>query len=132
MISISTMITALSVVIAIISAAIAAITLQRNKEKDTKVETKEIVEVHAGLQSQIDILSNTIAPRLDTIDDGIRDLKAENRSTRAEFATLKDQIHEEMRSIHDEANHALELAEAAHRRLDRIGAEPDKQTKKEE
>ncbi len=132
MIDISTIITAVSVVVAIASFAVAAITLSGNRTKDVKLETREAVETHAQLQSQIDVLSNTIAPRLDTIDDGIRDLKAENRSTRNDITNLRDTLRDDIREVHDEAAHATELAEAAHRRLDRMGAEPDEHVRHKE
>lgn len=121
----------ISLVIGFVGAIIAFATLWSSSKKNTKEETKESVETHAELQSQLNVLSNTIAPRLNTIDDGIRDLKAENRNTRSEMVALRDSIHDELREINDKATHALDLAEAAHRRLDRAGIDQDTNGKKE-
>lgn len=132
MVEIGSVITVISVCVAIGSLAISAFMANHNKTKDVKEETKDNVEIHASLQSQIDILSNTISPRIETIDDGIRDLKAENRTVRSEITQMRDDMHKEIRDLRDDmhnqisevnekAIHATELAEAAHRRLDRAG-----------
>lgn len=115
--------------IAIISVIVAIVTLWNNKHKDvrneTKAETKEQVEAHAGLQAQIDTVNAVQIARLDAIDNGIRDLKAERRVDSQNVQKRFDELREDMRDIHDEAMHARELAEAAHRRLDRAGIEQD-------
>lgn len=51
-----------------------------------------------------------VLARLDSIDNGIRDIKAENRSMRREI-----------QEVRDIALHADERAESAHKRLDRAG-----------
>ena len=133
---IGTIITILSLCVGAGGLGITFATFQKNSHKSVREETKENVEIHAGLQSQIDIVNTTITSRLDTIDDGIRDLKAEGRNTRNDVSKYRDDMHDEIRKlredIHDDiddvrisALHAVELAEAAHRRLDRLGAEPD-------
>lgn len=115
--------------IAIISVIVAIVTLWNNKHKDVrneaKAETKEQVEAHAGLQAQIDTVNAVQIARLDAIDNGIRDLKAERRVDSQNVQKRFDELREDMRDIHDEAMHARELAEAAHRRLDRAGIEQD-------
>lgn len=121
----TTIISICSVLVAFVSLIFTIITLNHNKHKDVKSETKENVEIHAGLQSQIDTLKTINVSRLDAIDNGIRDLKADNRGFRSELTKMRDDLHEEMRGINDKAVHATELAEAAHRRLDRIGAAED-------
>ncbi len=132
----STVITVIGCIVGVLGFAVAFVTLWRSKEADTKEETKENVAVHTGLQSQIDVLNGILETRLDAIDNGVRDLKADNRGFRSELIKMRDEIREELRlmraemddrisEVHDEARHALELAEAAHRRLDRIGAAKD-------
>lgn len=118
-------ITVISLCIAAGSLVIAFFSFQRNTTKDTKDETKENVEIHAGLQSQIDTINAVQITRLEAIDNGIRDLKAERRTDSANINKRFDELRDEIRDVHDEAKHAKELAEAAHRRLDRLGAEPD-------
>ncbi len=119
------MIEVISITVGIGGFVVAFATLWGNSRKETKNETKESVEVHSKLQSEIDVLNKIIGTRLDTIDNGIRDLKADNRSMRADITKLRDDLRDEIRNVHEEAKHAIELSEAAHRRLDRIGAEPD-------
>lgn len=132
----STVIAVIGCIVGVLGFAVAFVTLWRSKEADTKEETKENVAVHTGLQSQIDVLNGTIETRLDAIDNGVRDLKADNRGFRSELIKMRDEVRDELRlmrdelegkisEVHDESRHALELAEAAHRRLDRIGAAKD-------
>lgn len=115
----------ISLLIAAGSIGIAFVTLWKNSHKSTKEETKETIEVRASLQSQIDIIKEGFNANLQSIDNGVRDLKADNRSFRSDLTKMRDELRDEIRDIHDEAKHAIELAEAAHRRLDRMGAEPD-------
>lgn len=100
----------ISLVIGFAGAIIAFATLWHKFQDDAKNETKETVEAHAHFQSQIDALTKVIGSKLDGIDSGIRDLKAENRIMRQEIS-----------SANETAIKALDLAEAAHRRLDRAG-----------
>lgn len=130
MVDVQTIITIVSILIALGSLTIAVITATRNSRNDTKAETKENVEIHVGLQSQIDTIRTTLELRLESIDGGVRDLRADNRGMRSELTKMRDDLRDEIREIHDEAHHAIELAEAAHRRLDRLGAEPDILVKK--
>lgn len=109
---------------------VAIATLWSNRGKDVKSETKEQVEIHAGLQSQIDTINAVQMTRLDAIDNGIRDLKADRRSDSNQMNKRFDELRDEIKDIHDEAQHAVELAEAAHRRLDRAGIEQDIAVKK--
>lgn len=51
-----------------------------------------------------------VLARLDSIDNGIRDIKAENRAIRSELTDVRDM-----------SQHALDRAEAAHARIDRAG-----------
>lgn len=51
-----------------------------------------------------------VLARLDSIDNGIRDIKAENRSMRIEI-----------KEVRDIAQHGVDRAEAAHARIDRSG-----------
>lgn len=130
MVNLGDVVTVVSVLIAIGSLVVAVVVATRNKSKDTKQETKEAVEIHAGLQSQIDVLKTSLDMQLSSIDSGVRDLRADNRGFRSELTKLRDDLRDEMREIHDEAAHAVELAEAAHRRLDRMGAPEDASVKK--
>lgn len=127
-----TIITITSVLIALGSLVTAIVTLARNGKKETKSEVKENVEIHASLQSQISVLKTSLDNRdmmmgqqLSSIDSGVRDLRADNRGMRNEITKLRDELRDEIKEIHDEAKHGVELAEAAHRRLDRLGADPD-------
>ena len=130
MVSIETIITVASIAIAFLSLTFTAVTFLRNRDKDVKNETKDNVEIHANLQSQIDILGKTIPTQLETIDSGVRDLRADNRGLRSDITKMCDDLRDEIKEVHDEAKHGVELAEAAHRRLDRLGAEPDLLVKK--
>lgn len=122
MISVEILITIISVVIALGSLVTAIVVMSRNRIKDAKAETNE----YASQRVSIGILST----RLDSIDNGVRDLRADNRGLRSELTKMRDDLRDEIRDIHDEARHGIELAEAAHRRLDQIGAEQDMYVKK--
>lgn len=117
MVSIDILIAIISIAIALGSLVTAIVVMSRNRIKETKEETREDTNqlVNIGIMST----------RLDSIDNGVRDLKADNRGFRSELTKMRDDLRDEMREIHDEARHGVELAEAAHRRLDRMGAEPD-------
>lgn len=123
--NVSSAVTVISCLIAFGSLITAIVVLVRNSNKDNKLEAKEAVEIHAGLQSQIDITNTTITQRLDSIDSGVRDLRADNRGMRNDITKIRDDLRDEMREVRDEAKHAVELAEAAHRRLDRAGIDAD-------
>lgn len=125
MVSIGDVVTVVSVLVAVGSLIVALVAATHNKSKDTKQEAKEAVEVHAGLQGQIDVLKTSLDMQLSSIDSGVRDLRADNRGLRSELTKLRDDLRDEMRDVHDEARHAVELSEAAHRRLDRMGAPED-------
>lgn len=137
MISVTTVITIVSVAIAFISVTIAILSFLHNRDNDKRSEVRDNVEIHAGLQSQIEVMKTNMdnqnkmmTTQLGSIDSGVRDLRADNRGFRAELTKMRDDLRDEMRDIHDEALHAVELAEAAHRRLDRMGADPDPGVKK--
>ncbi len=119
----------ISLIIAAAGFAVAFWSLWERSHRDTKAEvkeeTKESIEARAHLQSQIDVLKESFGNNLVSIDNGIRDLKADNRSFRSDLTKIRDEFRDEIHEVHDEAKHALELAQAAHRRLDRLGAEPD-------
>ena len=117
MVSVELITTIISIAIALGSLISAIVVISHNKAKDIKGETREELEQRVGLA--------TMSTRLDSIDSGVRDLKADNRGFRHELTKMRDELRDEMREIHDEAKHGVELAEAAHRRLDRMGAEPD-------
>lgn len=123
-------VTLVSLAIAAGSLIVAYFTFQRNSKKMDTDDTKENVQIHAGLQSQIDTINAVQMTRLDAIDNGIRDLKAERRQDSAQMNKRFDEMRDEIRDIRDGVTHATELAEAAHRRLDRIGADPDSAVKK--
>lgn len=134
--SVEDLITIIGMLMGIAGVAIAAWSLLHTRDINKTSETKENVQVHADLQNQITEIQTTMNTKLESIDDGVRDLKAENRSFRQDLSSIKDTLREEMRSmkddIHDEikdtnekAVKAMDLAEAAHRRLDRIGAPED-------
>lgn len=125
MVELQSVISVISVVIAIGSLFTAIIVMSRNKIKDEKNETKENVEIHAELQSQINMVNHTTITRLDGIDNGIRDIKADYRGIRTEIRDLRDEFRAELRDTNKEASEALHLAQAAHRRLDRAGIEKD-------
>lgn len=112
----------ISVIIGVCGFIVAFVTLWSASKKDTKEETKEDIEARFKLQSEINIINKTIETKLDTIDSGVRDLRADNRSMRNDLTKLRDDLRDEISGTHDEAMHATELAEAAHRRLDRMGA----------
>lgn len=114
-----------SLLIGIAGFCVAFATLWINRNKTIKEEAKETVEEHADLRAQVSVNNAKIFTRLDTIDDGVRDIKADNRGIRSDIASLRDTLRDEIRDVHDEAKHALELAEAAHRRLDRAGIDQD-------
>lgn len=92
-------ITAITATVAVFSFIVALATYIRGGKKDVREETKEEAE-HTGI----------VLTRLNSIDDGIRDIKAESRSMRAEI-----------QQVRDIAQHASERADAAHSRLDRAG-----------
>lgn len=117
-------------IVGILGIVVTFATLYNSRKDKHGMDIKDNVEIHSGLQSQIDTINAVQITRLDSIDNGIRDLKAENRSMRGEITKLRDDLRDEIRETHDEARHATELAEAAHRRLDRIGAAPDSRVSK--
>lgn len=125
MVSIQTIITVISVTIAFLSLTFTAASFGKNHSKDKTNEVKDNTEIHVGLQSQIDIMRETVLTKIEGIDSGVRDLRADNRGLRADITKMRDDLRDEIREVHDEAKHGVELAEAAHRRLDRMGAEPD-------
>lgn len=120
----------ISCIVGFCSLVVAIVVVVRNSSKDKRNEDKDNVQIHADLQSQINVQNSTTMMSLNNIDSGIRDLRADNRGLRADLTKLRDDLRDEMKEIHNEAMHATELAEAAHRRLDRLGAEPDNATKK--
>lgn len=124
MVDVSTLISGGSTLIGFISLIVAIAVVINNSHKDNKSETASNIEVHAALQGEVNTLSKTIDLKLNNISDDIKDLKADNRSVSNQIDKLRDEFKIEMREIHDEARHATELAEAAHRRLDRAGVEP--------
>lgn len=124
-VDVAILISIFSVIVGVGGFVVALVTLSHNKKKDMQGETKEQVEIHAGLQSQIDTINAVQMTRLDAIDNGIRDLKAERRTDSAQMNKRFDELRDEVRDVYDEARHARELAEAAHRRLDRIDAPQD-------
>lgn len=117
-------------IVGIIGVMFAAFTAYSNRKDKHGEDVEKNTKIHSTLQSQIDMINATWISRLDQIDDGIRDLKAENRGVRGEITKLRDDLRDEIREIHDEARHAIELAEAAHRRLDRIKAPEDSKVTK--
>lgn len=104
---------------------VAFTTLWNNSRKTTKEETGKDVREKVTLQAQIDIVNNTLMTRLNAIDDNIRDLKADNRSVKNDITKMRDELRDEIKEIRDMSQHALELSESAHRRLNRLGADPD-------
>lgn len=125
MLGVSEAVSVVSVLIAIFSIVIAAIVANHNKDKDTKQETREEVERHAALKYQVDLTNKTLTTKLDGIDSGIRDLKADNRQFRSELSKIKDDLRAEIQEVREIALHAQELSEASHRRLNRSGIEKD-------
>lgn len=130
MMSVEQLITVVSCIVGIGGFFVAFYVMWSNKNNGVRNETKEQVEVHAGLQSQIDTINAVQMTRLDAIDNGIRDLKAERRADATNINKRFDELRDDLKDVHDEAKHAIELAEAAHRRLDRMGAEPDPAVRK--
>lgn len=94
----SEVVTAITITIAVLGFIVALATYIRGGTKDAKEEAKE--------NAQND---GRVLARLDSIDNGIRDIKAENRSMR-----------NEIREVRDIAQHAKDRADAAHNRLDRL------------
>lgn len=125
MVSIQTMITVISVAITFLSLTFTAVRFNKDSHNEKTNEVKDNTEIHAGLQSQIDIMRETVITKIEGIDSGVRDLRADNRGLRADITKMRDDLRDEIREVHNEAKHGVELAEAAHRRLDRMGAEPD-------
>lgn len=130
--SVSTIVTIASCLIAFGSLITAIIVLIRNTHKDSKEETKESISTLVKLQSQLDISNALANQRLESIDNGVRDLKSDNRQMRATLTSMKDELKRDINKVHDEAKHAIELAEAAHRRLNRAGIEEDEILKTKE
>lgn len=128
--SVEQLITVVSCIVGLGGFFVAFYVMWSNKNTGVRTETKEQVEVHAGLQSQIDTINAVQMTRLDAIDNGIRDLKAERRADATNINKRFDELRDDLKDVHDEAKHAMELAEAAHRRLDRMGAEPDPAVRK--
>lgn len=128
--SVEQLITVVSCIVGLGGFFVAFYVMWSNKNTGVRAETKEQVEVHAGLQSQIDTINAVQMTRLDAIDNGIRDLKAERRADATNINKRFDELRDDLKDVHDEAKHAMELAEAAHRRLDRMGAEPDPAVRK--
>ena len=91
-------VTAISITVAVFGFVVALATYIRGGTKDAKKEASENAENEGR-----------VLARLDSIDDGIRDIKAENRSMR-----------NEIREVRDIAQHAKERADAANNRLDRL------------
>lgn len=116
-----TIVTVGSLVIAFVSCMVAIMAFSRNKDNDTKQETKEDMQARASLTASIRVLDT----KLESIDGGIRDLKAENRNFRDEIGKMKETLRQDIKSVEEKAIHALELAEASHRRLDRAGVDKD-------
>ena len=115
------LVTFISLVIAAGSLVIAFVSFQKNSHRETRNDTEHDVEARADIKAEIKVLDT----KLEGIDSGIRDLKAENRSFRNELAKVRDEMRKDVRETYEVAKHALELAEASHRRLDRLGAEKD-------
>lgn len=128
--SVEQLITVVSCIVGLGGFFVAFYVMWSNKNTGVRAETKEQVEVHSGLQSQIDTINAVQMTRLDAIDNGIRDLKAERRADATNINKRFDELRDDLKDVHDEARHAMELAEAAHRRLDRMGAEPDPAVRK--
>lgn len=92
-------VTAITATVAVLGFIIALATYVRGGKKNIQEEAKENAE-NAGI----------VLTRLNSIDDGIRDIKAESRAMRTEI-----------QQVRDIAQHANERAESAHSRLDRAG-----------
>lgn len=92
-------ITAITTTVAILAFVVAFATYIRDGKNDMRDETREESEN-----------TGRILSRLDGIDAGIRDIKAENR-------LMRDEIKE----VREIAQKAKSLAESAHSRLDRSG-----------
>lgn len=88
-------ITSVTATIAVLGFLVALASFLHDNKNDAKDEAKS---------------DGRVLARLDSIDNGIRDIKAENRSMR-----------KDMQEIRDIAQHANDRAESAHHRLDRAG-----------
>lgn len=88
-------ITAITITVAVLSFIVALATYLRGGKSSAKEEGEN---------------DGRILARLDSIDNGVRDIKAENRALRSE-----------MKDVRDISQHALDRAEAAHARIDRSG-----------
>lgn len=90
-------ITAITITIAVLGFIVALATYSRGGKTSAKEDGEN---------------DGRVLARLDSIDNGIRDIKAENRAIRSELTDVRDI-----------AQHAVERAEAAHSRLDRAGVD---------
>lgn len=88
-------ITAITITVAVLGFVVALATYLRGGKSSAKEEGEN---------------DGRILARLDSIDNGIRDIKAENRAIRSELTDVRDM-----------SQHALDRAEAAHARIDRAG-----------
>ena len=103
---------------------IAFATLWINRTKHHRDEATSNTEKLVTLKSQIDSNNTVHMMRLDSIDGGIRDLKAERKMDNENINRRFDELREDIIDVRDKSIHAQELAEAAHRRLDRAGIDP--------
>ena len=87
-------VTAITATVAVLGFLVALATYSRGSKSDEKEDGRN---------------DGRVLARLDSIDNGIRDIKAENRSMR-----------NEIKEVRDIALHAEERAEAANNRLDRM------------
>lgn len=124
MVDVGALISGGSTLIGFVSMIIAIAVMVNNSHKDNKNETASNVEVHANLQSQVSVLKTGLDIKLNNISEDVKDLKADNRNVSHQIDNLREELRKDIKEIHDEAYHAKELAEAAHRRLDRAGIEP--------
>ena len=88
-------ITAITITVAVMGFVVALATYLRGDKSSAKEDGEN---------------DGRVLARLDSIDNGIRDIKAENRAIRSE-----------MKEVRDISQHALERAESAHARIDRAG-----------
>lgn len=131
--SVEDLITIIGMLMGIAGVTIAAWSLLHTRDKSKADETKENVQVHANLQNQITETNALISTKLESIDDGVRDLKAENRSFRRDLSDIKDTLRKEMNEVRDglrkemsdfdkAITKAQAAADAANLRLDHIKA----------
>lgn len=116
MIEAQTVLTLISIVVALGSLITAMVVIHRNKIKDDKNSIIENKEAH----HQIEIVNSKISTRLDAIDNGVRDIKADNRSIKEEIRHLRDNLSDDIKEVNTLATNAFHLAEKANSRIDDI------------